>query len=391
MFKFLIQCILLFCTLQSSLGFAMCHQSVEVGVGWRRDNLKWRVKGLGLDESCVDAKVFSHILFKEIDMYMISGKARWIDCGYYIRLAADYGRSEKGRAHEHFKIESPLLLAARSGELSTHESNRIKRRSEAYNFNGAVGYPFTFYCCRLNVVPLIGYSYHRQRLRVKRHSEGCYSSFCKNFSLSSVNPFLIPSSDPLGDSSDSSCCNSSYSCFNPFSSGSCSSESIASLLGFSAKRRTSVYRFTWFGPFLGVDLAYALDPCWTLFTELEYHLLDRCNRKRKSNTAVDFVDDYHAKGKAYGFNGTFGTTFYIANCWYSTIAVEYKCWRSTSHKKGHRCHCSCSDSSDYCSISDSHFVFKRYKFSCSEDREHTRKDKLKWNSAQAYITLGYMF
>jgi hypothetical protein len=82
---------------------------------------------------------------------------------------------------------------------------------------------------------------------------------------------------------------------------------------------------------LGADIAFALDSKWTIFTELEGHFLDNCHRKRKSWTGVHFVDDYHKQSHAYGFNGVVGLTYYIANCWYTTLSVDYDWWKA-SHK-----------------------------------------------------------
>lgn len=318
---------ILFAFVTSTATALDCNSSVELGLGWRRDTLEWDVSRL--NESCVDAEAFSDIDFNKIDMYTAHAKAKWVGCDFYVRLSADYGLSDKGRAREHFGIASPYLGPY---PLTIHVDNPVKRRSEFYDFSGAVGYPFTFCCNRWVVVPLLGYSYHRQRIRVKSHHDD--SSFSSDFSLSSSNPFFPGDSSPSYSSSGPSGApfwhsgsSSDSAIFDPFS---CPSEEIASLIGFSAKKRTSNYRFTWYGPYLGVDLAYALDHIWSLYTELEWHFLSNCHRKRDSNTAVAFVDSYHRKGWAYGFNGTLGTTFKICACWYGTLNVDFKWWRSCS-------------------------------------------------------------
>ncbi|MBA3722680.1 MAG: hypothetical protein H0W88_09810 [Parachlamydiaceae bacterium] len=323
----------------TSIGFAdECFQSVEFGLGWRRDDLKWKANRM--EESSGSAVASSHINFKDIEMYTAHGKAKWAGSEYYIRLSADYGISDKGRAKDKFRLDASSLF---SSEVGAHVSDPVKRRSEFYDFSGAVGYPLTFCECRLLAVPLIGFSYHRQRIRVK-HRRHERSSFTSDFSLdSSSNPFDATSTSDLFSSSSSS------SEFNPFSDDSVSQ--LASLIGFHPKKRTSNYRFTWYGFYIGTDIAYALDSCWTIFTELEYHFYDRCHRKRKSFTAVDFVDEYHSEGIAHGFNGTIGTTFAMGSCWFSTIAVDFKWWKSNGKKQ----------------------------------------DSLQWKSTGINITLGYMF
>lgn len=288
---------------------ADCMSSVEFALGWRRDNLHWKANRL--HESCVDARVASHIEFEDINMYTAHAKAKWADTAYYIRLSADYGLNDKGRAEEKFKIKSSLF----SDILSTHVSSPIKRRSEFYDFTGAVGYPFLVADCCLMIVPLVGVSFHRQRIRVRDDEESC---FC--FSFSSSNLFY-PSSSPTPSSSSDD--------LDPFSDSSATN--VASLFGLSPCHRTSTYRFTWWGPFAGLDIAVALDPCWTLFGEFEGHFFDRNHQKRKSNTAVSFVDHFHGKSWAYGFNGTIGTTFCMGDCWFATLAIDYRFMKSKQH------------------------------------------------------------
>jgi hypothetical protein len=140
-----------------------------------------------------------------------------------------------------------------------------------------------------------------------------------NSSSSSRSSFSVESSNPF----------EYYFSSNPFESWSYDgSEEIASRLGLSGPHHTSLYRFTWYGAYLGADIAYALDDCWTLFAELEGHFLDRCNRKRRSWTGVESVDNYHAKEAAYGFNSVVGFTFALPTCWYVTLSADLKWWQS---------------------------------------------------------------
>lgn len=318
-----------------------CCQSVDCSVGWRRDNLDWKVHRL--DSSYVSGHANSRIQFNDINSYTLSAKARWAGSAYYIRASAEYGLSDKGRAQERFKIDSPHLFHP----IRVETSDRIKRRSEVYDFDAAVGYPFTFCCCRLNIIPLIGFSFHRQHLRVKNEKEFSCSSSCSSshsscsdffyyhssdsFRLSSSNPFRgYPSSDPFDPSS--------------------SDPNIASRLGLATLHRTSNYRFTWYGFYLGTDFAYALDPYWTIFSEIEFHFLDNCHRKRKSWTGVHFVDKYHKKEWAYGYNALVGVTFSITESWYTILGVDFNWWKSA-----------------------------------------TKHDDLHWKKVGAKIGLGYMF
>ncbi|CUI17832.1 hypothetical protein PNK_2231 [Candidatus Protochlamydia naegleriophila] len=324
MFKSLIAFTASCLTALSSLSFATCEQSFELGVGWRRDNLDWKLSDV--ESSYISAEVDSHIHFKDIEMYSAYAKTKWVGSEYYVRLSADYATSFKGRARETFKMNSSLFD---SSDVFAITSDPIKRRSEAYDFDIAVGYPFAFCCNRLNIVPLVGFSYHRQRLKVKG---GRDSSHCSSSSYFSP---LYSSSD-YDSSYDSSYFYSPFSSSissNPFAEPSSRPENvvIANELGLSTSRRSCNYRFTWYGFYVGTDIAYALDPCWTVYSEIECHFLNNCHRKRKSWTGVYFVDGYHRDDWCYGFNTSFGTTFSMSNCWYATISVDYKWWKSHSH------------------------------------------------------------
>lgn len=299
-------------------------QSLDIEVGWRRDSLDWKVKDL--ESSYISTDVDDHILFKDINSYTISGQAKWVSSSYYVRLSAEYGLTDKGRAREHFNIDSPFIFDS----IHVETSDPIKRRSEVYDFDAAVGYPLVFCNCRLSIIPLIGFSFHRQHLRVKTSENFSFcDSYCNNdcfryssdfFSCYSSHSFLISEDNPFIGSPSS----------DPFSSSS--DPNIASALGLENPHHTSTYRFTWYGFYLGADLAYAMDSCWTLFWNTEFHFLDNCHRKRKSWTGVYFVDDYHKKGSAYGFNNIVGVNYYMCNCWYGTISVDFNWWKSHSHK-----------------------------------------------------------
>lgn len=333
MFKSLITLATLTCTLISSSLFAgccqsTCCQSADVEIGWRRDSLNWKTDCL--HSSYIPGHVDDRIHFTDINSYTLSAQTKWVSSDYYIRLSAEYGLTDKGRAHERFKIKSPYLLFP----IDVETSNRIKRRSEVYDFDAAVGYPLAFFCNRLSFIPLIGFSFHRQHLRVKQNKRSCSSS--SYFDSYNRSPCCFSSDSCDSDSSSAFCVSASnpfrdFPSSNPFSSSSSSSDTrIASRLGLRNPHRTDNYRFTWYGFYVGADIAFALDNCWTLFWDTEYHFLDNCHRKRKSWTGVSFVDSYHRKGFAYGFNNIVGVTYYMANCWYTILSVDFNWWKAHS-------------------------------------------------------------
>jgi|GEM_PF-2847467 len=331
---------LIFVSVSGSCGQAICSPSADVEIGWRRDGLNWKTPHL--HSKSVSGHVNDRILFKEIDSYTITGQATWTSSHSYVRLLADYGLTDKGRAHEHFQINSPSLYQS----IGIHTSHPVKRGSEVYDFDAAGGYPFAFFCYRLSIIPLIGFSFHRQHLRVKEdkhssssssHVDSSGSSYLSDPSSSSSRADSSGSSY-LSDPSSSSFSVSSSNPFrnspssNPFSRPSSSDQNIASRLGLNNSHRTSQYRFTWYGFYFGVDTAFTIDDCWTLFWDTEFHFFDNCHRKRKSWTGVYFVDRYHEKSFAYGFNNILGVTYSIANSWYGVLSVDFNWWKTDSKR-----------------------------------------------------------
>jgi hypothetical protein len=297
-----------------------CYRTADISVGWRRDNLDWKNKDFG----SYSANAKSHIHFKKIDFYTLNAEISWLASSFYIRCSADYGLSDKGRADQKFKLDSPLLQYP----IHVHTDNPVKRRSEVYDFDLAFGYPFTFCDCRLAIIPVIGFSFHRQHLRVKtnkhahNYSSGSFSEYTHgNDFYSSSSYFDVLSSNPFA----------SYQSSNPFASSSSSDQNIAYELGLHNSHHTNAYRFTWYGFYIGTDIGYEIDDCWSLFSELEFHFLNRCHQKCHTWTGVHFVDDYHNESWAYGFNGTFGVTYTFSSCWYTLLAVDFKCWKGSEH------------------------------------------------------------
>lgn len=363
----------------------------DISAGWRRDYLSWKNSDLKSSYACGKAK--SNEYFRDINSYVISGKGKWLDneCdSYYFRASADYGFVQKGDVHENFKLKSRWLY---SGEVSAHTETPIHRHSEVYDFSGAAGIPFTLCSSRLLIAPVVGFAFNRQHLSVRpHHSHSLYSYLYPSSSGGNDNNGGFFNDDPnagldqipfeavkkpknklvkakkngkkklaakrsgkktsiKSKRSGSSSYESSYlsnSSFyvessnpfayyfvsDPFEYSSWSHEGVASHLGLSNPHDDCSYRFTWYGFYLGVDLAYALDCEWSLYGQFEAHFLDKCHRKRKSWTGVQFVDHYHSSKNAYGFNGLVGLNYAIDNCWYATASAEMRYWESnTKHDK----------------------------------------------------------
>jgi hypothetical protein len=322
-----------------------CIQTSEIGIGWRRDDVDWRARKI-IDSTSSDRSVAASLLrFDEVDMWVAHAKTKWIGEAYYIRLSAEYGKTFKGKTYEDFAARRPFFLETVDGHVELH----MKRRNEAFDFTGAVGYPLLLCYNRLTLIPTIGFSYHRQLWSV-RYPHVTLSVLCPSPETPLCDKCCHDLPDFVGESTTRS---SSDEVFDPFDPNESTSDiPFAALLGFPLPfRSTNAFRFIWYGPFIGVDAAYAVDETWSLFTELEWHVYCNCHRRRKSFTGLEAVDHYHKQGRAYGLNGTIGTGVDLGTCWYTTINVDFKWWKS-------------------------------YK---------TDKDRVSWRSIGAHITLGYTY
>lgn len=263
------------------------NNSIEFGMGWRRDNLNWKIEDLRGDSSASVPPLDitdSKMEFEDIETYMVNARAKFVDYAYYIRLEADYGWSDKGRAEEKVSISNSF------DSFSASLSDPVKRRSELYDFSGAVGYPMLFCNRRWQVVPLVGFSFHRQYIRVENELH---------------DDQILP--EDLEELSD---CASSPS-FN-----SCGHVVFL-----------SHHRLTWYGPFVGIDLGVALSCDWSLWLDFEYHY-GRCNRKRESSFGVHPLDHYHFTDYAHGISGIAGTNIFFCDNWFGGLYVEFRTWKS---------------------------------------------------------------
>lgn len=175
--------------------------SVDVGAGYRHDDIK----------GC----------FKNMDFYTINARARVISECYYGRFDADYGWMNPKHKKECFALYPAILEDESCSELDFNF--KTKQNGYAYDFSAAVGYPFVFECGTFQVIPVIGYSFHKIHQDEKTHDKFCDSS-CADCSTSFVG------------------CND----------WKCKAD------------------WKWYSPFIGVDLAYNVS-CFDFFAELEYH------------------------------------------------------------------------------------------------------------------------
>ncbi|PJD94698.1 MAG: hypothetical protein CK425_10665 [Parachlamydia sp.] len=149
-----------------------------------------------------------------------------------------------------------------------HGKHLDANKGEAFDFSAALGYQSTWFNRCLIFNPMIGWSRHELHL----NDDNAYQ--------------VLSSSMPEGD---------------------------------VIEGRHSHYRTKWKGPWVGIDCAAMLVPCWSVKATIEYHWV-QFRGIRHQNLPRDFSQDF--KNTAYG-KGTIFTigTQYIWNC--LVVGLEY--------------------------------------------------------------------
>lgn len=289
-------------TTAAHIGTVEADTSVEFGIGYRSDDINWKVDA----PFDIAERTFSHLNFRDIEIFAIEGKIKGVcgECVYY-RLDGQYGWVLDGRVREsdQFSVGSPSPGEVTIVDVATH--NDIKRDYVA-DFTVAFGYPLETCCCpNLQFVPTIGFAYDTQRLGAKNRQR--------------VSDELTTSQiDAIG--------------LDP------------------GERSHHNYRATWWGPFIGLDLAFSCQSCWNLYSEFEYHFGIRTRRERNSDTGFEFIDHYKRTKRASGFSLKIGSSYHMCCNW----------------------------------VLDGHLTYKRYT---ADDN----KDRLTWRSIGIGVDIGYLF
>lgn len=293
--------------------------SLELGVGYRNDKIKWKNSANsflfnGNDSTAVGipARFRSEIEWRNLDIWQLSARGKYVTCdNLYLRGYADYGWITHGRVRD----SDDCSLASRCNEsydfvrnagFAFTRHNGRSRHGHVYDLSGAIGYQFKLCDDSMSLSPIVGYSWHGQHLQFKRRNEcGGYTYGC-NDSYGSDYTYY----DSYSDSSDS--------CYS--SGSSCESNNHLS----------SRTRIRWNGPFVGIDLDYRFCCDWTFFADYEFHWA-RYHASGRWNRFEDFANPIrfrqHARS-AHGQIASVGVKWDFCDCWTLGIRGDFQCWRS---------------------------------------------------------------
>lgn len=320
---------LLSCSVASAFWPEATDSSLEIGVGYRNDSLKWKTKsdfggssyGSGYDSYDDDSygasgaaslpTITSKLDWKNLNIWQIEGRGRYITCDcIYLRGSADYGWITSG------KNTDKDYIALGSGSALEFASSSSHVKGHVYDVKLAVGYQFRLCDDTFAIAPLIGYSWHGQ-----------------HFSDSHLKQHFPALDGNYGDYSETRMANlagtRSYYDDDYYYSGDydySSSDSFGYSTSYGGNH--SKYHARWNGIFLGFDFDYTFGCCcdWTVFGSYEFHWSDyhaRAHWNLRPDLSNGF--NHHAKN-AYGQVFDIGVKWDFCDCWTIALRGEFMCW-----------------------------------------------------------------
>lgn len=232
--------------------------SFDVGGGYRQDNIQWDSFPPTVPALAVKEK------WKNLQMGIVETNAQFLACEHFL-VKADF---DFGWFNNHNGKQTITGINLDSDYESEDLHARTKGRM--YDVSGALGYQFNWCCFRYSFTPLVGYSYHYQKLKNSEYQNELYPEY--------------------GD--------------------------------FLAKNN---YIYRWRGPTLGCTIAMQICCDWQVYFTYNYHWL-RFRGKVHENFIAN-VDELKMKSNnCSGNEFVLGTTYQFSECWFLGIKVDYKCF-----------------------------------------------------------------
>lgn len=248
------------------LSAGICSYEVDFQTGYRHDQLSWDI---GVPGGTPD--ILSELQWKNLQSLNVEGKLKMLtDDGFYARVNADYG----------------ITLSGTNQDSDYHGNNRTEEYSRSiadakgghvYDVSGAFGRQFVLKE-RLNWMPLVGYSFHEQYLKMKNGT------------------LLIYIYDP---------------------------EIIGHIDGLN-----SSYTARWHGPYLGFDMNFKATCNLQLLATFEYHFAF-FKGLGNWNLREDFFKDFEHTAKGRGIVLSLGALYQINQRLSVGAVVNYESFKAT--------------------------------------------------------------
>jgi hypothetical protein len=242
---------------------------LELNTGYRVDDLDWNIAG-NLDGT--NPNVFSELIWDDLQIFEIkAGMQTAINNAIYVRASLAYGWILNGENQDSdYKGDNRTQLYSRS--INNADDGDV------WDATLGIGYQFNFFSDRLRLIPLGGYAYSEQNLRLM---DGVQT-------LS-----LPPATQPLGP--------------------------IEGL--------NSTYETQWTGPWLGVDFWLQASPKITFYGSFEYHWADYeaaadWNLRTDLAHPKSFEHDADGSGIVIALTGE----YVLEGPWSVSLTANYQDW-----------------------------------------------------------------
>lgn len=224
----------------------------DIGGGYRNDTLKWKVFPSEFPGREIEEK------WKNIGMGIVDANAQFLVCEHYLLKAEfDYGW---------FSNNGSQRYLANGGD-QPNINYRSSPRGNACDLSGGLGYQFNMDCFRVSFAPLVGYSYHQQRLKSRTYRN-----------------LLVPDAEVILAHND--------------------------------------YKFRWSGPWVGFALSYQATCELQLYFDYYYHWA-RFRGTVKEHFVLGEFPSHLRSNRAYGNEFTLGGIYTFCDYWY--IGIKYDC------------------------------------------------------------------
>lgn len=226
----------------------------DIGGGYRTDKIHWKTLPVTAPGTALKEQ------WNNLNMGVVETNTQFLACEHYLfTFDFDYAWFNQGgkQRTELFNFNTGLL----------QERLKAQTNGRAYNIDGALGYQFNWCCYRYSLVPLVGYSYHFQKLKNHKY-------------------------------------------INELSPG-------------TERFVRNNYKYRWRGPTIGFSTAFQIDCFWQVFFNYTFHWL-RYRGKVVDAFVVGSHPGHQKSNNCHGNEFTLGTTYEFCPDWLFTIRVNYK-------------------------------------------------------------------
>ncbi len=248
---------------------------LELITGYRVDDLDWNIAG---NLNGTSPNIMSELTWTDLDSLQLKvGGKGTINRVLYLRGSLNFGWVFSGDVQD----------SDYSGDNRTLEWSRSNNNAEdstVFDATVAFGYPFKLASDKFRLIPLAGFSYSEQNLKMK---DGLQTVRDSALAPVGVTP------PPLG----------------PFAS------------------LDSTYDTKWFGPWVGLDLSLKATDKIILFAGFEYHWADyeaEANWNLRADLAHPKSFEHEADGT--GFLITAGADYIFSGPWSLGLELNYQDW-----------------------------------------------------------------